>query len=178
VRNAVFFDRDGVLNEALVRDGRPFPPRELVELTIVLGAAHSLEELRERGFALIAITNQPDVARGTQRKEIVEAINARLRIALPLDDLLVCYHDDRDNCECRKPKPGLLFEAAKKHEIDLQSSYLVGDRWRDIEAGSRAGCKTVWIDRSYDEPKPTNHDARVTSLDAACAWIATDGERR
>jgi D-glycero-D-manno-heptose 1,7-bisphosphate phosphatase len=103
------------------------------------------------GYALIGITNQPDVARGTQRREIVEAINTTLIQALPLDAIYVCYHDNRDKCDCRKPKPGLLIQAAHERELDLSQSFMVGDRWSDVVAGQAAGCRSLLIDTEYNE---------------------------
>ena len=174
---AVFFDRDGVLNEAVVRAGHPFPPASVDELRIDETAASSLQSLRKRGFSIVVVTNQPDVARGTASRQQVEAINARLATTLPLDAIYVCYHDNVDACDCRKPKPGMLLAAAREHGIELTRSYLVGDRWSDIAAGREARCRTVWIERGYDEQEPLNADARVTSLAAACNWILDDCNR-
>lgn len=171
-RQAVFLDRDGVLNRAIVRNGKPYPPASLTELQILPGTADALAVLQAAGFLLIGVTNQPDVARGTQRREVVEAINAVLLAALPLAEILVCYHDDRDGCSCRKPQPGLLFQAAATYGIDLPASFMIGDRWRDVGAGHRAGCRTVLLDYRYDEgavedpPDYTGH-----SLPEAAAWI-------
>jgi transaldolase len=173
---AVFLDRDGVVNEPIVRDGRPYPPASADELVLCAGVGEALRALRARGFVLIVVSNQPDVARGTTSLAEVEAINARLRALVPLDDVLVCPHDDADGCACRKPKPGMLQEGARLHGIDLGRSYLVGDRWRDIEAGASAGCKTVFIDRDYAERGPDATDARVASIAEAAAWIITDAE--
>ncbi len=177
MKRAVFFDRDGVLNDAVVRLGRPYPPASVDELHIDDGASSSLSALHERGFAIVVVTNQPDVARGTATRAQVEAINGRLLANLPIDALYVCYHDNADGCDCRKPKPGMLFAAARDHEIDLVRSYMVGDRWSDIAAGREARCRTVWIERGYDEPKPQEADVRVTSLVAACDWILDDCSR-
>jgi D-glycero-D-manno-heptose 1,7-bisphosphate phosphatase len=174
---AVFFDRDGVLNAAIVKAGRPFPPAGIDELRIDAAAAPSLATLRERGFSIVVVTNQPDVARGTATREQVEAINERLVAELPIDAVYVCYHDNADACECRKPKPGLLVAAARERDIELARSYMVGDRWSDVAAGRQARCRTVWIERGYDEQEPLNADARVTSLAAACNWILDDCNR-
>jgi D-glycero-D-manno-heptose 1,7-bisphosphate phosphatase len=128
--------------------------------------------LRERGFLLIVVTNQPDVARGTQTREAVALMNAAIQRALPVDGFFVCWHDDADRCPCRKPKPGLLIEAAATLSLDLHSSFLVGDRWRDIEAGAAAGCRTVLIDWGYREKPPQcPPDFSATSLTAAVDWI-------
>jgi D-glycero-D-manno-heptose 1,7-bisphosphate phosphatase len=171
-RRAVFLDRDGVINESIVRGGKPSPPASVCETVVVAHARETLEQLKTRGFLLIVATNQPDVRRGTARREEVEKIHAFLRGQLPLDDFFVCYHDDRDDCNCRKPLPGLLLEAAEKHQIDLQASYLVGDRWRDIDAGAVAGCRTVLIQRRYNERSPTfAPDVIVSSLKEAVDWI-------
>ena len=122
----------------------------------------------------VVVTNQPDVARGTQQREAVEEMERQLRAMLPLDDVLTCYHDDPDGCDCRKPRPGLMMRAAQQYGIDLSRSYLVGDRWRDIEAGVNAGCKTVWIDYGYSEQGPASSpDVRVGSLPEAVDWILT-----
>jgi D-sedoheptulose 7-phosphate isomerase len=174
LRSAVFLDRDGVLNEAVMRDGKPYPPAAATDLRIPAGTAQLLARLKERDFLLLVVTNQPDVARGTQRREAVEEIGKRLRRELPLDDVLTCYHDDQDDCDCRKPRPGLITRAAQHYGIDLSRSYLVGDRWRDVDAGTNAGCKTVWIDRGYAEQAPASvPDARVGSLPEAVDWILT-----
>ncbi len=171
-RPAVFLDRDGVLNRALIRDGKPFPPDGIHHLEIVPDAASALKELKSHGFLLYVVTNQPDVARGNLTRAEVEAMHRKLASALPIDDIFVCYHDDADHCACRKPSPGMLFEAARKHNIDLSRSFLVGDRWRDIDAGHAAGCKTILIDHGYRERKPAQPpDATVHSLREAADWI-------
>lgn len=172
LRRAVFLDRDGVLNEPVLRDGRPYPPSGLNELVIVPHAKASLERLKRQGFFLLVVTNQPDVGRGLSTEAGVEKINQYLAANLPLDDFFTCYHDDSDRCDCRKPLPGLFLRAAAKHGIDLANSYMIGDRWRDIDAGSAAGCRTILIDRHYNERKPeANPDCIVESLPQACDWI-------
>ena len=170
-RRAVFLDRDGVINRAMVRDGRPFPPASLSELEIPGGVPEALERLSGAGYLLIVVTNQPDVARGTIPREAVESMNALLQATLPLTEIRVCYHDSGDGCACRKPGPGMILEAAREHDIDLPESFLVGDRWRDVEAGARAGCRTVFIDRGYREKQPDRWDARVASLPEAADVI-------
>ena len=172
VRRAVFLDRDGVLNHAVVRAGKPYPPASVEEMRIVKDAPASLGRLKERGFLLLVVTNQPDVARGTQSMEAIREMHRAMGKALPLDEFLVCPHDDRDGCGCRKPKPGLLLEAQRQYGIDLPGSFLVGDRWRDIDAGHAAGCRTVLLDQGYDERGPTEPpDARVVSLQEAVDCI-------
>ena len=170
-RPAVFLDRDGVINRSHVVDGRPYPPATPDELVIPPDVPEALDRLRLAGFDLVVVTNQPDVARGTQRREIVEAINAELGRRLFLDDFRVCYHDDRSCCECRKPSAGLLLAAARDRDLDLNRSFMVGDRWRDVEAGRRAGCRTVLIDHKYVETVTTIPDARVCDFAEAAEWI-------
>jgi len=181
---AVFLDRDGVLNDALLRNGLPYPPPSLRELRIPPGVPALIRRLRAAGFLTIGVTNQPDVARGLQTRAVADALNQAVHQAVSLDAMLACYHDDRDKCGCRKPKPGLLEAAAERYGISLPDSVMVGDRWRDIEAGRRAGCRTVFIDRDYLEKKPmTPPDANVPSLEEGVAWIlgsspAPAGRRR
>ena len=164
MRRAVFLDRDGVINRAIVRDGVPFPPGKLDELEILPGVNEALKELHASDYLLIVVTNQPDVARGTAKKEDIEKMNYRLSTELPLDHIRTCYHDSSDNCLCRKPLPGAILEVAKELNIDLSKSFMVGDRWRDIEAGQRAGCKTFFLNYEYSERQPEMPDFIVTSL--------------
>jgi D-glycero-D-manno-heptose 1,7-bisphosphate phosphatase len=171
MNKAVFLDRDGVINRAIVREGKPYPPKDLSELEVLPGVPEALAALKQANYKLIVVTNQPDVARGTVKKEVVEGINQHLNAALPLDEFRTCYHDDHEACDCRKPAPGALLAAAAEYSIDLNSSYMVGDRWRDIEAGQRAGCKTVFIDYGYSEKQPEQLDFRVQSLKEAALVI-------
>ncbi|MEK6252908.1 MAG: HAD family hydrolase [Actinomycetota bacterium] len=170
-RRAVFLDRDGVLNRARVVDGKPLPPSSVGELDLLPGVDDACRELHEAGLLLIVVTNQPDVARGTQTIAGVEALNRKLSSRLPLDEIRICPHDDADRCQCRKPAPGLLLDAARYWGIDLQRSVMVGDRWRDVEAGRRAGCKTVFIDSGYSERSPEAPDYTVRQLGEAVPWI-------
>jgi D-glycero-D-manno-heptose 1,7-bisphosphate phosphatase len=166
-RRAVFLDRDGVLNRAFVRDGKPYPPGSVAEVEILSGVAEALEALRAAGFSNVIVTNQPDVALGKQRREVAEAINRYLCNHLAIDTVKVCYHADTDNCACRKPKPGMLLDAAEEMGIDLSSSYLVGDRWRDVHAGHAAGCSVLFVDYGYRERKPEKPYLSVKSLPEA-----------
>jgi D-glycero-D-manno-heptose 1,7-bisphosphate phosphatase len=166
----VFLDRDGVLNRGIWRDGVPHPPPSADALEILPGVPDALTRLRAAGFRLIVVTNQPDVARGTQTRQAVEAIHARLLSLLPLDEIRVCYHDDADACACRKPKPGLLTQGPP---VNFRKSVMVGDRWRDIEAGRNAGCATVLVEGGQTEPLRHEPDVRVSSLGEAADWILT-----
>ena len=170
-RRAVFLDRDGVINRAVVRDGKPYPPDSLEALEILPGVAGALESLRAAGFLNVVVTNQPDVATGKQRREIVEAMNHQLHVNLSLDAFKVCYHADAENCECRKPKPGMLLAAAREMNIDLRRSFLVGDRWRDVGAAHAGGCRAIFIDYSYKEKRPDKPYVAVNSLTEAAEFI-------
>lgn len=179
LRGAIFLDRDGVINRVVIRDGKPHPPDTVAGLDVLKGVREALSELAAQGFLLFVVTNQPDVARGTQSQSVVDAMHKALSETLPLDGFYVCFHDDRDQCECRKPRPGLLLTAAAEHGISLAESYMIGDRWRDIEAGQRAGCRTVWIDCGYAERAPAEPaDAVVKSLREAAAWILEAEHRK
>ena len=180
-RRAVFLDRDGVLNGAIVRAGRPHSPASLDELVVPDGVPDALARLRAAGFLLLGATNQPEVARGRQRREIVEAMHAALLARLPLEAILVCYHDDPDACDCRKPRPGLLLQAADRYNVNLLASVMVGDRWKDVEAGRRAGCATVLLGDGWGEPGyGSAPDFTAATLTEAAAWIlrrAAAGDR-
>jgi D-glycero-D-manno-heptose 1,7-bisphosphate phosphatase len=178
MRSAVFLDRDGVINRAFVHHGRPYPPASLRDLEVLPQVAGALSALKARGYPLIVVTNQPDVARGRISRESVESIHERLMRDLDLDAILTCFHDNADACDCRKPKPGLLFQAAHDFDIDLSSSFMVGDRWRDMEAGKRAGCRTLYIDCNYDEAQPEFCNFRVASLVEASKVILAQVDSR
>ena len=174
VKRAVFLDRDGVLNANLERDGRPVAPTSLEEFRLLPGVEAAIGRLKQAGFLLVVVTNQPDVSSGRTPRTVVEAMHAHLRQILPIDDIKVCYHRDEDRCACRKPLPGLINEAAEEHDIDRSRSYLVGDRWRDIEAGRRAGCTTILIDYGYPQDGPMQPDKVVASLTEAADFILSN----
>lgn len=169
---AVFLDRDGVLNAAIIKNQKPYPPASINELVIPKGVPGALIRLKRAGFLLIAATNQPDVARGIVSRESVDIINQAIQTQLPLDDLRTCFHDDEAACKCRKPAPGMLKSAAMDYKINLKNSFMIGDRWKDIEAGQRAGCKTIWLNYHYNEKAPQPPaDYTTYSLQAAVDWI-------
>lgn len=173
MRRAAFLDRDGTLIEATVRDGKPYPPSSVDDLIVLPGVPEALGRLRDAGFLLIVVTNQPDVARGTLPRDALDAMHRALQARLPIDDLRVCQHDDDDQCACRKPKPGLLLDAAREHGIDLSASVMIGDRWRDIDAGRNAGCRSVFIDYRYRETLRAQPDASVATFVEAADWVLT-----
>ena len=174
-RRAVFLDRDGVLNRPVVRDALPFPPANVSGFELYPDVADGCRQLKGAGFLLIVVTNQPDVGRGTQTSESVEAVHAALRTAVPaLDGIEVCFHAGSrhgDPCDCRKPKPGMLRRAAANHGIDLKRSFLIGDRWRDVDCAHAAGCRAVFIDRGYREPLREKPEFTVASFSEAVATV-------
>lgn len=174
LRAAVFFDRDGVLNQAEVRDGQPYPPRDAAAMLICPEAAAAIQALKAAGYLCLCVTNQPDVARGLRTLANVRAMNERVRRELALDDLSVCLHDDHDHCACRKPKPGLLLEAAAKWGLDLGRCWMIGDRAGDVEAGRAAGCRTIFLNRDYREapPAPPADHSRRTLSEAVAVILA------
>jgi D-glycero-D-manno-heptose 1,7-bisphosphate phosphatase len=153
VRRAVFLDRDGVINRALERGGLPYPPTTWKDFKILPEVPAACAKLKAAGFLLVVVTNQPDVGRGTLKQEIVETIHAEMCRELPIDRVEICYHPGRgaSECDCRKPKPGMLLRAAKVLGVDLAQSWMVGDRWRDVDCGHAAGCRTIFIVRGYAE---------------------------
>jgi D-glycero-D-manno-heptose 1,7-bisphosphate phosphatase len=163
VRRAVFLDRDGVINRALEREDKPYPPE----------VPAACAKLKAAGFLLIVATNQPDVGRGSLAREVVEAIHARMAARLPVDRVEVCFHPGQgaSDCDCRKPKPGMLLRAAHELNIDLSRSWMVGDRWRDVDCGHAAGCKTVFIDRGYAEALKQKPDFLARHLGEAADII-------
>jgi D-glycero-D-manno-heptose 1,7-bisphosphate phosphatase len=169
---AVFLDRDGVINANLERDGKPVAPLTLADFRIFPGAAAAVRRLKDAGFMLVVVTNQPDVTTGRTPRAIMEAMHAEILRLMPIDDFMICLHTDADACACRKPKPGLILTAATRHGIDLSASFMVGDRWRDILAGQAAGCgATIRIDHGLAEDHPSTPDRTVKSLAEAVDFI-------
>lgn len=174
---AVFLDRDGVINRAVIRDGLPYSPDTLEEFHLVDDAVEACRRLKAAGFLLVIATNQPDVRRGTQKRAIVESMHARLMRELPIDHIEVCYDSGETPSEFRKPAPGMLLRAARELGIDLQQSFMVGDRWRDVDCGHAAGCTTVFIDCAYREALRQAPDYRVKTLGEAAKVILAAAQR-
>lgn len=176
MKRAVFLDRDGVINRPLVRDGKPYPPASIAEFEILLGVEEACARLKAAGWLLVIATNQPDVGRGTQRREEVEAMHAAMCERLPIDRVEVCYDPGQGQpSEFRKPAPGMLLRAAHELDIALAQSWMIGDRWRDIDCGAAAGCRTIFIDYGYDEKLRAQPTHRAPSLLEASA-IVLSGE--
>ncbi len=172
MNRAVFLDRDGVINRPIIRSGKPYPPLEISQLEILPGVVDAAERLRSANFLLVAITNQPDVARGKASRVAVQAINEAVREKLRLDDVITCFHDDTDQCDCRKPRPGMFFRVRDEYQVDLKRSFMVGDRWRDIQAAHNSGCGSILIDYAYDEPfRAQKPDFTCKSLAEAADYI-------
>ncbi len=174
-RRAVFLDRDGVLNEALVRGNRPYAPLSLNDFHLLGGVEREVARLKAQGLVCVVFTNQPEIARKTLDPEILKCMHDRLRAAAEVDDVYVCPHDPADGCFCHKPKPGMLLAAARHWSVDLARSFVIGDRWRDIGAGKAADCYTILIDRPYSEC--SSADARVHDLSEAVDVILARLER-
>lgn len=163
MKRAVFLDRDGVLNKTIFRDGKPRAPYTLEDFALLEDVPEGIQLLRNNNFTLIVVTNQPDVARGWVSREAVDAVNNKLRELIEVDDIKICFHDSMENCFCRKPKPGMLIDAARELGIDLKSSFMIGDRHSDVEAGIDAGCRTFLVGKG-DHSSTVTPDYQVESL--------------
>jgi D-glycero-D-manno-heptose 1,7-bisphosphate phosphatase len=169
---AVFLDRDGVINVSIVRDGKPYPPWTVEDFQVLPGVTEACRQLREAGFSLVVATNQPDVGRGQLARETVEEMHRIMCEQLPIDRVEVCYEPGGgEPSEFRKPRPGMLLRAARELDLDLAQSFMVGDRWRDIDCGYAAGCKTIFIDRGYDEALRQQPDFTAPDLSGAAQII-------
>ena len=171
LRQAVFFDRDGILVEAPVVDGHPKSARTVEDLILIPAAVHLCAELAGAGVLLFMITNQPNISRMKVDPRSVDQQNQIVAKACQLTAVRVCPHDDSSGCHCRKPRPGMITDLAKEYSIDLIRSVVVGDRWRDIEAGTQAGSQTVFVDYGYDERQPTDQTASVRSVEEAATIV-------
>jgi D-glycero-D-manno-heptose 1,7-bisphosphate phosphatase len=175
---AVFLDRDGVINRVVVRDGMPHPPSHVEQFELYEDVPDGCARLKAANFLLVVITNQPDVGRGTQSREVVEAMNLKLQSALPLlDGIEVCYHAGErygQPCGCRKPRPGLILRAAAELNIDPKRSYVIGDRWRDVDCARAAGCRAILIQRGYEEALREAPDFTVASFNDAVSAVLRD----
>lgn len=178
MQRAIFLDRDGVINQVVFRksNNKPESPRKFEEFGLIEGVEDFLKKLKEKEFLTIVVTNQPDVARGFTSWEALNKMHNFLKENLSIDDIYTCPHGDNSICQCRKPKPGMLRQAAKKWDIDLKNSFLIGDNWRDIGAGENAGCTTILIDYSYN--KKIKSDFRVDDLKCAEKIILKNDEEK
>lgn len=168
---AVFLDRDGVLNVSYVVGGKPYAPTCFADFQLYNGIEGPLNSLKDVGYTLIVVTNQPDVGNDKTAKHEVERMHHYLMDTLPLEAVQVCYHSQLEGCDCRKPKPGMLEEAADRFQIELNESFMIGDRDGDIAAGVAAGCETILIDRGYCEPYVTTPSKTVSDVKEAVDYI-------
>lgn len=175
---AVLLDRDGVINKTFLRDGVSHPPDHLGDFEFLPGVLAATRRLAEAGWPLVVVTNQPDVARGVQTREAVEAMNRHVLEHLPVLEVFTCYHDSHDGCSCRKPKPGMLLEAAQRWRFDLGRSIMVGDRWSDVAAGQAVGCTGVLVVTPHSGKERCRPDHCVQDLAEAAAWITETFSRR
>ena len=164
-----FLDRDGVINATNIRDNLPIPPASVDDLIVLPGVVEAIEILISKNYIPIVVTNQPDVARGKISIDVVNKINEEIRRITKINFFYVCSHDEIANCDCRKPKPGLIIRAMSELQLNAKSSFLVGDRWKDIAAGQEIGLKSYFVDNAYSEKKPLPPFIRVQSLiEAVC----------
>ena len=168
---AIFLDRDGILNKVIIRRGKPSSPWNLKDFKLLSHIEKYLKTLNEIGFLNIVFTNQPDVKRGYLKVEDLEKMHKIIAEKLPVDEITFCPHDDKDNCSCRKPTPGLIFEAAKKWSLDLKNSFVIGDNWKDVLAGKKAGCKTILIRRNYNKNLKDSYNFEARNLKEAVEII-------
>jgi len=169
---AIFLDRDGVLNQSYIVNGKPFAPRKLNDFKFVDDVENAIKILKSTGYYLIVVTNQPDVGNGLMKKEIVESMNNLMMTRLGLDAVKVCYHSQKDECDCRKPKPGMLLESSRELGIDLKESFLIGDRKGDIVAGKSVGCYSIFIDNGYSKSEqPSTADFVASNIKEAASHI-------
>ncbi len=171
MNSAIFLDRDGVVNYSIIREKKPYAPICVDELKIIPEIKQVIDFFKSKHFKIFVITNQPDVARGKITKEEVEKMNASILSQLSIDEIFTCYHDNQDQCECRKPKPGAFIILSQKYNIDLLKSIMVGDRAKDIEAAKNANCPSVFIDYGYNEPKPVDQNYTVDSVEELLACL-------
>lgn len=165
MNSAIFLDRDGVVNYPIIREKKPYAPISLDELKIIPEIKQVIDFFKSKHFKILVITNQPDVSRGKVTKDEVEKINASILSQLSIDEIFTCYHDNQDQCECRKPKPGAFITLSQKHNINLSKSIMIGDRAKDIEAAKNANCPSVFIDYGYNEPNPVDQNYTIDNVE-------------
>ncbi len=173
-RRAVFLDRDGVINRIVMRDGAPVSPRNVEEFVFNDGVREAVDELKKLGYMIIVATNQPDLARKKISRKAIDRMTERTKEEIAVDAFYMCPHDDEDNCPCRKPRPGMLLQAAQEWDIDLQASFMIGDTWKDTEAARGAGCRAILLDAPYNQEAAA--DFRVRSLSEAVRIIGRSGD--
>lgn len=165
MNKAVFLDRDGVINELLLVEGIPATPKKVEDFRIFPGVKEALSALKRAGYLVFVATNQPDIPRGALTRKELDKMHAALASSLPVDKIYVCAHDNEDACDCRKPEPGMLLQAAGEWGLDLAASYMIGDRWRDIQAGAAVGCTTILVKSPCSNEQPSHGRGRTVRSD-------------
>ena len=173
MNRAIFLDRDGIINKPIIENGKPYPPQRMKDFKFLHEIHKLLKQLKILKFKLLIITNQPDVARGVQSKDQVDEFHGLIMNELPIDRIYTCFHDNDDLCNCRKPKPEMIFQGKKDFDLDLNDCWMIGDRSIDIEAGIAAGCRTIFLDNDYLEKKPEKADYKITHLNQIFEIIKT-----
>lgn len=171
MKKAVFIERDGVLNEVKTGPKHQITPLTLDEFKVKKEAEPALKKLKAAGFVLIVTSNQPGLSRGYQSRRELDRMHDIVKRCFPLDDLLVCPHDESDHCPCRKPRPGLLIEAAFKWHLNLDHSFVISDKWQDAEAARTAGCTSLLVQSPW--VGNVHHDFVMPDIDAIAAKILT-----
>ena len=171
MRKAVFLDRDGVLSKTSIRNGKTYAVKKLKDFKLFYRSKESVQKLKSAGFMVIVITNQPDVGKKLISKTTLKKMHHKLKKTTKVDAIYTCTHTRNANCYCRKPKPGMILNAAKKHNINLKHSFMVGDRLSDILAARKAKCRGIFLDKKYLEKKPKSQEATFHNLVQATNYI-------
>lgn len=169
MRSAVFFERDGVLNLVKEENGQQLIPSDFKDFRLNAKARVSVQRLKHAGYILLVITNQPGLSQGAQSRRELDRMHAHLERELLLDGVLICPHDANDQCPCRKPKAGLLKEAAFKWHLDLERSFVISDKWQDAQAAHVASCRSILLQSRWNGSG--HHDFIVPDLDSAVSKI-------
>ncbi len=167
---AIFWDRDGVINEVTVVNNKTFCPRKFIDFKLTPGISNHFQKTKELEFKNIIVTNQPDIARGSMTMEALNEMHGLLEKELLVDEINYCPHDN-GQCDCRKPQPGLITKSAQKNNIDLSRSYIIGDAKNDMLAGRAAGCKTILLQRDYNDDAVEFADYIVTNINEMFNFI-------
>ena len=169
---ALFLDRDGIINRSFKnKKGKPKAPTLFKDFIFLPFLKNYLNEIKKLNFNIIIITNQPDISYGVLKEAELYKMHSKIYSSLPVTNIYVCKHSKEDNCKCRKPKTGLFRQALKKYNLNLKNSYAIGDRWSDIVASYKCGIKSIYVDRNYNEPKPTKQIFTTKSTKKALEYI-------
>ena len=151
INKAVFFDRDGVLNRAIIKDKKPYAPRNFSKFVLYKSTPEFIKILCNKGYKIFLVTNQPDIGNGFTDLSELNKMHDYLCSLIKFDEIFVCLHSQSQKCICRKPSPFFVLEAKKKYNLNLKNSYFIGDRYSDYQTANKAGCNFLFIDRFYRE---------------------------